>query len=121
MQRYHGPTNILIMPVGYQNSFLLCFCFGTTIHWCCCKIVDSGHDTTACSAAQATGRKKTTAKEEKTKSDSEPVAQGLVLVGDVGFEKYKTASEYLKAKKQSNQGRFSEASVGFGNLSLIHI
>ncbi len=40
-------------------------------------------------------------------------------MGDIGFEKYKTASDYLKAKKQSNQGRFSEASVGFGNLSAI--
>jgi len=40
-------------------------------------------------------------------------------VGDIGFEKYKTASDYLKAKKQSNPGRFSEASVGFGNLSAI--
>lgn len=40
-------------------------------------------------------------------------------MGDIGFENYKTASDYLKAKKQSNQGRFSEASVGFGNLSAI--
>lgn len=40
-------------------------------------------------------------------------------MGDIGFENCKTASDYLKAKKQSNQGRFSEASVGFGNLSAI--
>ncbi len=69
---------------------------------------------------QATGRKKTAAKEKNKKSDSaESVGQGLVLVGDIGFEKYKTASDFLKAKKQSNQGRFSEASVGFGNCSAI--
>ncbi|KAL0046084.1 hypothetical protein WJX82_001939 [Trebouxia sp. C0006] len=68
----------------------------------------------------ATGRKKTAAKDKNKKSNSaESVGQGLVLVGDIGFEKYKTASDYLKAKKQSNQGRFSEASVGFGNLSAI--
>lgn len=69
---------------------------------------------------QATGRKKTAAKDKNKKSNSaESVGQGLVLVGDIGFEKYKTASDFLKAKKQSNQGRFSEASVGFGNLSAI--
>ncbi|DBA98759.1 TPA: hypothetical protein ACH3X1_014530 [Trebouxia sp. C0004] len=68
----------------------------------------------------ATGRKKTAAKEKNKKTNSaESVGQGLVLVGDIGFEKYKTAFDYLKAKKQSNQGRFSEASVGFGNLSAI--
>ncbi len=86
------------------------------------KFVEEGHDTTARPAAQATGRKKTAAKEKNKKSDSaESVGQGLVLVGDIGFEKYKTASGYLKAKKQSNHGRFSEASVGFGNLSAIAI
>lgn len=68
----------------------------------------------------ATGRKKTAAKKKSKKGDSaESVGQGLVLVGDIGFEKYKTASDYLKAKKQLNEGRFSEASVGFGNLSAI--
>ncbi len=64
---------------------------------------------------QATGKRASAKKSGKP----EPIAQGLVLVGDIGFEKYKSASDYLKARKASSQGRFSEASVGFGNLSAI--
>ena len=72
---------------------------------------------------QATGKKKAALNRKKQSKEAEddevPVAHGLVLVGDVGFENFKTASKYLKARKLLNEGRLNETSVGFGNLSAI--
>ena len=49
-----------------------------------------------------------------------PAAEAVVLVGDVGFEQYKSASEYFKSKKKPGHAHeFNEASVGFGNLSPL--
>ena len=65
---------------------------------------------------QASGRK-AAVKEDSSKL--QPAAKAMVLVGDVGFEQYRSASEYRKNKKKLGQARFGEASVGFGNLSPL--
>ena len=66
---------------------------------------------------QASGRP--AAVKENSKAEW-PAAKAVVLVGDVGFEQYKSASEYSKSKKKPGHAReFGEASVGFGNLSPL--
>ena len=66
---------------------------------------------------QASGRP--AAVKENSKAEW-PAAKAVVLVGDVGFEQYKSASEYFKSKKKPGHAHeFNEASVGFGNLSPL--
>lgn len=64
------------------------------------------------SNVQATGKRATT--KQKTDGSSEAVGQGLVLVGDIGLEKHKSAKELLKAGTEA-----TSAPIGFGNLSLL--
>ena len=70
---------------------------------------------------QATGKK--SAGKVKNADGLVPAAKGLVLVGDIGYENYSTASEYLKARKKRHpDGSLMETSVGFGNLAaLVHV
>ena len=67
--------------------------------------------------AQASGTR------SAVKNDSRaewPAAEAVVLVGDIGFEQYKSASEYLKSKqKPGHAHELGEASVGYGNLSPL--
>lgn len=65
---------------------------------------------------QASGRKAAVTEDSST---LQPAAKALVLVGDVGFEQYRSASEYRKILQKPGQARFGEASVGFGNLSPL--
>ena len=66
---------------------------------------------------QTSGRK---ADVKEDSSIVQPAAKAVVLVGDVGFEQYKSASKYMKTRKKPGHTReFGEASVGFGNLSPL--
>lgn len=67
---------------------------------------------------QASGNKSTSVKED---SRAEwPAAKAMLLVGDLGIEQYKSASEYMKNRKKPGHTRESEeTSVGFGNLSPL--
>ena len=65
---------------------------------------------------QASGRK------AATKEDSSKIrlaAKAVVLVGDMGFEQYKTAAEYMQSKKEAGENAGSIGPVGFGNLSPL--
>ena len=65
---------------------------------------------------QATGKKKTPKQEGI--SDAMSPAQALVVVGDVGLDKYRSATQYIEEQKQKGL-RVGLGSVGFGNLSPL--
>lgn len=63
---------------------------------------------------QATGKKKSVI--QGSSGAELPPAQALLLVGDVGLDKYRNGAQYIKEQKGL---RFGEGSVGFGNLSPV--
>lgn len=66
---------------------------------------------------QANGR---TAAVKKDSNAEWPAAKAVVLMGDVGFEKYRNASDFRKSMKTPGHARqFGEASVAFRNLSPL--
>lgn len=68
---------------------------------------------------QANGR---TAAVEKDSNAEWPAAKAVMLMGDVGFEKYRNASEVTKSMKTPGHARqFGEATVtvAFRNLSPL--
>lgn len=62
---------------------------------------------------QATGKKKTAKQESST--DALPPAQALLLVGDVGLDKFRSGQQYLK----QNKGLTLGFRPGFDNLSPL--
>lgn len=69
-----------------------------------------------CMLMQACGRK---AAMEEDISKVTPAAKAVVLVGDLGFEQYKNASEYLKSRKEAGETGENFGPVGFRNLSPL--
>lgn len=64
---------------------------------------------------QATGKKKTAKPQSNTEGLSP--AQALLLVGDVGLEKYRSGLQYIMEQKGLRM--VLRAGSGFGNLSTL--
>lgn len=65
---------------------------------------------------QASGRK---VADEEDSSTPQLAAKALMLVGDMGFEQYRSATEYRKNKLKAGQPIFEAVSAGFGNVALL--
>lgn len=65
---------------------------------------------------QASGRKAAMAEDM---SKVTPAAKAVVLMGDLGFEQYKNASEYLESRKEAGESGQNFGPVGFRNLSPL--
>ena len=72
---------------------------------------------------QAMGRKGHAAQQKKHSApnlDVNAVGQGLFLIGDVGFEKCKSGSQFTKDRqKQRQEGQLVDPLVGYSNISLL--
>lgn len=74
------------------------------------------------SRVQATGKKKHDAtgnKDSLQQLDLSTVGRGVILIGDLGFEQYKSGAQYVKQKRKMGQQGMVESSVGFGNVSML--
>lgn len=71
---------------------------------------------------QATGKKSHTTAVQKDAApnlDMDQVGRGILLMGSLGLEEYKSGSACVNEKHKKGEQLVGQASVGFGNVSKL--